>query len=178
MTEQKPVLKLDLGAGTRKCAPDFIAVDIRPFDGVDVVADLTQPWPWENDSVDQVHCSHFIEHLGPKDRVHFANELHRVLKPGATATLIAPHWASCRSYGDLTHAWPPVSEFWPPYLNAEWRKVNAPHNDKYTCDFVHGVGFAMRQDLLVRNQDYQQFALSNFKEAAQDIHINLTKPAK
>ena len=177
VAEQPKQLKLDLGCGKNKCAPDFVGVDSRPFEGVDTVADLTQPWPWDDNSVDQVHCSHFLEHLEPSERVHFANELWRVLKPGCSALIIAPHWASCRAYGDLTHKWPPVSEFWPPYLNAEWRSINAPHNDEYRCDFINGVGFGLRQDIIQRNQEYQQFAMSNFKEVAQDIHINLTKPA-
>jgi SAM-dependent methyltransferase len=176
MTEQN-LLKLDLGCGPNKCGPEFVGVDRREFPGVDIVADLRAQWPWQDGTVDFVHCSHFIEHLEPAERIHFANELWRVLKPGGTAVLIAPHWSSCRAYGDLTHKWPPVSEFWPPYLNAEWRKVNAPHNDEYKCDFVNGVGFGLRADVAVRAQDYQQYAMANFKEAAQDIHINLTKPA-
>lgn len=179
MTDSKPVLKLDLGCGKRKCDPSFVGVDCRPFEGVDIVHDLTKPWPWENDSVDQVYCSHFIEHLERMERVHFANELFRVLKPGGQALLIGPHWASCRAYGDMDHKWPPLSEFWIYYLNKAWRDINAPHDDFYTCDFTYnqnGVGFSLRQDITLRHIEYQQFALANFKEAASDIHFNLTKP--
>ena len=167
-------MKLDLGAGKNK-RDGFIGVDCRAFDGVDQVVDLRQPWPWENESVEEVHSSHFVEHLTASERIHFVNELYRVLKNGAKATVIVPHWNSNRAYGDLTHQWPPVSEFWFYYLSKAWREQNAPHNDAYTCDFQATWGYSMHPDLVVRNQDYQQHALQFWKEAAQDIHATLTK---
>jgi SAM-dependent methyltransferase len=132
-------------------------------------------WPWEDNSVDEVHCSHFIEHLDPSERIHFVNELYRVLKPGCKATIIAPHWASCRSYGDLTHKWPPVSEFWFFYLSKEWRDVNAPHNVDYNCNFVCTWGYSMHPSLNSKNDEYKNYALANYKESAQDVVANFTK---
>lgn len=168
-------MKLDLGCGTRK-KEGYIGVDSRQFDGVDVVCDLgTEPWPWQDDTVEEAHSSHMVEHLTGPQRIHFVNELHRVLKRGGKATLVTPHWASCRAYGDLTHQWPPVSEFWFYYLNVEWRKVNAPHNDGYTCDFDATWGYSLHPSLNVRNVEFQQFALNSHKEAAQDIIATLTK---
>ena len=165
-------LKLDLGCGPNK-KEGFLGVDCREFKGVDVVADLRQPWPWADNSVDEIYCSHFIEHLTADARIHFANELYRVLKPGAPAQIIVPHWNSHRAYGDLTHQWPPVSEMWFFYLNKEWRAANAPHNDGYTCDFDATWGYSLRQDLLTRNEEYRQYAISNYKDAAQDIIATL-----
>lgn len=167
-------MKLDLGCGKNK-KEGFIGVDSRPFDGVDVVTDLRKPWPWENDSVDEVHCSHFVEHLTAPERIHFANELHRVLKTGGKAAIITPHWASARAYGDLTHQWPPVAEWWYFYLSKDWRATNAPHNDEYTCDFSATWGYGLHPSLLARNQEYQNHAATFFKEAAQDLHASLTK---
>jgi SAM-dependent methyltransferase len=165
--EQK--VRLDLGCGTNK-KEGFIGVDSRAFDGVDVVCDLAKtPWPWADNSVDEVHCSHFVEHLTAEERIVFVNELYRVLKPGAGALIVVPHWNSHRAYGDLTHRWPPVSEMWFYYLAADWRKVNAPHNDFYTCDFDVTWGYTMRQDLIGRNEEYRNYAIANFKDAAQDI---------
>jgi len=171
--EQKP-LKLDLGCGKNK-KEGFLGVDIRGFDGVDVVFDLSQKWPWEEGSVEEVNCSHFVEHLIAPERIHFANELHRVLAKGAKATLIVPSWSSCRAYGDLTHQWPPVSEFWFNYLNKAWREANAPHNDAYTCDFDFTVGYGMHPQMALRNQEFQMFAFMFYKEAAQDIVATLIK---
>ena len=167
-----PALKLDLGCGKNK-REGFHGVDVRAFDGVDTVLDLTQPWPWRESSVAEAHASHFIEHLTGPQRIHVANELYRVLQPNGTCQVIVPHWASCRAYGDLTHQWPPVSEFWFYYLNKDWRAANAPHNDGYTCHFEATWGYALRADLLIRHQEHQQFAIANYKEAAQDLIATL-----
>lgn len=168
-------LRLDLGCGTNK-REGFTGVDVRSFPGVDRVVDVAAaPWPWKDGSVAEAHASHVVEHLTGPQRIVFVNELWRVLVLGGTCQVITPHWASCRAYGDLTHQWPPVSEFWFYYLNPEWRKANAPHNDDYRCNFEATWGYAMRPDLVVRNQEFQQFAIGNYKEACQDIVCTLTK---
>ena len=171
---KKELLKLDIGCGKNKRS-GFIGVDIKDFDGVDQIFDLRKKWPWKDGTVEEVHCSHFLEHLTASERIHFVNELYRILIPGGKATVITPHWASCRAYGDLTHQWPPVSEFWFYYLNNEWRAQNAPHNDEYNCNFDATWGYALHPSIITRNQEYQQMAVMNYKEAAQDIIATLTK---
>ncbi len=177
VTKRKEVpklLKLDLGCGINK-REGFLGVDSRKFNGVDVVADLTKKWPWKNNTVEEVNASHVVEHMTAPQRIHFVNELHRVLIPGGKATIATPHWASMRAYGDLTHQWPPVSEFWFYYLSREWRETQAPHNDEYTCDFVATWGYSMHPSFHVRNQELQQFAMANYKEAIQDMIATLIK---
>jgi hypothetical protein len=144
-------IRLDLGCcgAKRQPAPGeppWLGVDRIAFPGVDVVCDLAEPvytpipdgfewmtdvferkivgykpWPFVDNSVTEVHASHFVEHLDNVQRVHFVNELYRVLIPGGKATIIVPHLASCRAYGDPTHKWSPLGEFWPYYLSREWR---------------------------------------------------------
>jgi SAM-dependent methyltransferase len=166
-------LKLDFGCG-KNPREGFEGVDVIDF-GQKHKVDLTKKWPWKDASVDEAHASHFVEHLTPEERIHFVNELHRVLKPGARCQVITPHWASMRAYGDLTHKWPPVSEFWFYYLSAEWRKVNAPHNDGYTCDFEVTWGHTLHPSLAGRNQEYIVNALTFDKEAAQDTIATFLK---
>jgi hypothetical protein len=79
-------LRLNLGACDRGF-PGFLSVDICP--PADFVTDLAQPWPWDDSSVDEVKAYDVIEHIA--DRVHFMNELHRVLRPGARAEIITPN---------------------------------------------------------------------------------------
>ena len=173
-------MKLDIGCGKNK-REGFTGVDQYPMEGVDIVHDVRQPWPWDHDTVDEVHCSHFVEHLTATERVHFFNELHRVLKPGAKATVVTPHWASNRAYGDPTHQWPPVAEMAFYYLSRDWRTTQAPHTDSkwdpqgYTCNFEATWGYSLNPSIATRNQDFQQFALANYKEAAQDMVATLTK---
>jgi len=173
-------IKLDLGCGKNK-KPGFIGVDVMKFDGVDVVHNLGDPswaWPWSDNSVEEVHASHFIEHLKPGERQHFANELFRVLKPGATATIITPHWNSPRAYGDLTHAWPPVCEWWYLYLSKAWREQNAPHNEGYMCDFPQPtIGYSPNPGYCAgRNQEYVQEAVTKWRGGADDMSAVLVKP--
>lgn len=182
MSESQAVLtRLDIGCGKNKKA-GFIGIDQYAMPGVDVVCDVSKsPLPYEADSVDEVHCSHFLEHLTQEERCFFLNELYRVMKPGAKATVITPHWASNRAYGDPTHKWPAIGEMFFYYLSADWRKTQAPHTDiefnpqGYGCNFAATWGYAMHPDLQLRNLEYQQFALQNYKESALDTHATLTK---
>jgi predicted SAM-dependent methyltransferase len=98
------ILRLNLGCADRKF-PGFIGVDIAPGPCVDQVADLTQDWPWPADSVDEVQARDVFEHLN--DRIHTFNELHRVMKPGATATIEVPSAVKGAGFAqDPTHRLP------------------------------------------------------------------------
>jgi len=78
-------VKLNLGCCDRHL-PGFVNVDIcQP---ADEIADLTKPWPWSDSSADEVQAHDIFEHL--PDRIHTMNELWRVLKPGALATVVVP----------------------------------------------------------------------------------------
>lgn len=181
----KPVaeidLKVDFGCGPNK-REGFVGCDRISFPGVDHVVNIgNDRLPFNDGSVTEAHASHFVEHLNAIERVQFVNELYRVLKTGAKATIIVPHWGSNRAYGDPTHQWPPVSEMWFYYLSKEWRAGNAPHTDAknwpqgFACDFEATWGYGMHQSLTTRNAEYQQFALNFYKEAAQDLHATITK---
>jgi hypothetical protein len=179
--ENSQRLALDIGCGKNK-KEGFIGVDQYAMDGVDIVLQLGfGKWPWEDNSVEEAHSSHFVEHLTASERVHFYNELCRVLKPGAKATIITPHWASNRAYGDPTHMWPPVAEMSFYYLSEDWRATQAPHTDikwndlGYSCNFEATWGYGMHPSLTTRNQEYQSFAMQFYKEACQDMYATLTK---
>ena len=172
--------KLDIGCGKFK-REGFTGVDQYAMDGVDCVFDLRQTWPVESDSVEEVFCSHFVEHLTGKERVVFYNELCRVMKTGAKATIITPHWASNRAYGDFTHQWPPVSEMSFSYLSKEWRKARAPHTDVgwnaegYSCDFQATLGYRLDPAITDKTQEFQRFAAGNYKDVITDMHCVLVK---
>jgi SAM-dependent methyltransferase len=170
----KPV-RLDIGCGKNK-KEGFTGVDALPFDGVDVVHNLTDRWPWDDGAVDEIHASHVIEHFNAGQRCFIFNEMHRVLKVGGTVTLIAPHWASNRAYGDPTHQWPPFAEMALFYLDKAWRETQAPHtNDLLSCDFAATWGYSLNPALNTRNEEYRQYAVNNHKEAVQDLHATLVK---
>jgi hypothetical protein len=184
MTDESPIIKLDLGSGPNKKAPDWTGVDRIAFSGVDIVCDLgSEKWPWEDNSVSEAHSSHFIEHLtnlGEKfERVHFFNELFRVMKPMGQCFLAFPHWSSHRFYGDPTHK-EPLSEFSFFYLDRLWRSQNAPHTDiqynpkGYSCNWNCTWGYTMIPELDVRHPEYQQYALKYYRDVIMDMHVTMT----
>ena len=173
------------GCGKNK-KEGFKGVDIRKFDGVDtveVVCDLGKDrWPFDDESCEEAHCSHTLEHIPAMARIHFFNELWRVLKVGAKCSLTFPHWASNRYYGDPTHK-EPFSEMAPNYLFREWRLSQAPHTDAansphgYSCDFDWQSGYATHPALHVRSQEAQQYAVQWYKESCTDFWLHVTKRA-
>lgn len=187
--------RLDIGCGPSK-KEGFFGIDSIAFPGVDLVFDITSgKWPFKDGSVKEFHCSHVIEHLTWPQRVLFFNELYRILEPGGKGQLILPHWASMRYYGDPTHQ-SPMSEFAFYYLSRAWRlggvplgapvgtpaqAANAPHTDikfnpgGYDCNFEVMWGHNLHPLLQTRNQEYQQHALTFWKEAALDLIANITK---
>ena len=174
-------MKVDIGCGPNK-KEGFVGVDQYPFPGVDHVVNVAKDsLPFLDGTVDEVHASHFVEHLTATERCHLMNELHRVMKPGAKMAMIVPHWGSNRAYGDPTHQWPPIGEMWFYYLKREWRMSQAPHTDKtnwpegYDCDFEATWGYSMHPSLNTRNTEFQQFAMNFYREGAQDIIATLTR---
>lgn len=179
MEEEKvKLIKLDIGCGPNPLE-GYIGCDLIKFDKVEKVFHAGKDvWPFEDNTVDEVHAAHFLEHLTNLneawERTHFFNEACRVMKQGSKMTLIFPHWASNRYYGDPTHK-EPFSEMGFYYLDVAWRKSQAPHADSefnpkgYSCDFTCTWGYNLRQDIMVRSQDFQQFAMQNYKEVINDI---------
>lgn len=100
-------LRLNLGCG-RSPLSGWINVDAVDLPGVDLVADLdrmsTQKLPYPDDSVEAFALSHVLEHL--HDPLSLMQELHRVARPGATATVRTPHGASDDAHEDPTHVRP------------------------------------------------------------------------
>lgn len=94
------MLRVDLGCGPRK-ARGYFGVDICPAPGVDLVANLTKTFPFDDNSVDELRAHDVIEHL--PDRLHTMNEIWRVCKPGALVDLLVPSSDGRGAFQDPTH---------------------------------------------------------------------------
>lgn len=102
-------MKLNIGSHSVKL-DGFLNVDIEPFDGVDVVCDITQvPWKFkfinegENVSpmpfsgenfVDEIVMVEVLEHISFHDTVKVLTEIYRVLKPGGKIHIQVPDCGS------------------------------------------------------------------------------------
>ncbi len=94
-------LRLNLGCGNQP-KQGFRGVDLHAGEHVDVVHDLNQfPYPFEPDSVDEIWMFHVLEHLPDTCRV--MEEIHRILRRGATADIFVPYYNSVGAYTDPTH---------------------------------------------------------------------------
>ena len=171
--EGKPV-KLDLGCGDRKQEGHY-GIDIAKTDACDYQFDLRGKFPIDDDSVDAIYCSHFLEHLTGSDRVKFMEECWRVLKEESQLTVITPHWSSMRSIQDPTHEWPPICESSFLYFNKGWMDDNKLSHYNIKCNFDFGYGYSLDPDIAVRNQDFQQFSIKHYNNAVMDIFVTLTK---
>lgn len=172
--EPAPLLKLDLGSGNNK-REGFKGVDIVKTEAADYVHDLfTFPWPFKDDSVEEVHCSHFFEHVPGRLRGKWMNELYRILAPGGKATIICPYYTSGRAIQDYTHEWPPIGEWSFLYFNKGWREQNKLTHYDATCDFDFGYGWQINQSWQSRNDEARNFAVAHYNNAADDIIVTLT----
>ena len=93
--------KLNLG-----CGPDikkgYVNMDLVNLQGVDVFWDLNKsPWPFKDDTFDEVYCSHVLEHVD--DLIKVMKEIKRVSKHGAVVVIRVPHFSCGVSYRDPTH---------------------------------------------------------------------------
>ena len=86
-------MRLNLGCGNVKM-PGWVNVDKIAMCNPDQVVDLEVfPWPWADNSVDEILLSHVLEHLGQPTEVYLniIKELYRVCRNGATINIIVPH---------------------------------------------------------------------------------------
>jgi SAM-dependent methyltransferase len=166
-------MRLNLGSG-KEVREGFDGVDKIDF-GQQYIKDV---FPFlkklKADSVDEAYSRYLLPCFTKGEINIFFNELCRVLKPGATFTLILPAWNAAGGYGH-PHFQTEIKEGFFYFLNKDWRVANAPEVTDLTCDFDPTWGYNMHPAIVTRNQEYQQFALSNYCNSALDIICTLKK---
>ena len=86
-------MRLNLGCGDKRM-PGWRNVDKVAMCNPDEVVDLERlPWPWPDDSVDEILLSHVLEHIGQTPDVYLGiiKEIYRVCRNDATVTIVVPH---------------------------------------------------------------------------------------
>lgn len=97
--------KLHIGCG-RHHLEGWINIDIREIKGVDVVCDITQGLPFEEESVDLIFSEHVFEHFTLEEGQSLLQDWYRVLRPR----------------GGIRIAVPGLEEIIDKYLSGDWRK--------------------------------------------------------
>lgn len=168
-------IRVDLACGNNKRA-SFIGVDLtKNGTQADIEHDLeTYPWPFQDNSIDELFCSHFIEHTA--DLVAFINEVWRVMKPNATVQFVAPYYTSVRAFQDPTHK-RFISEQLFLYFDREWRQINGLWHYPLICDLkIEEVTRSLNQAFQNRSAEDVAFAAMHYWNVIDDISVTLRKP--
>ncbi len=187
-----PVLKLSLACGDNK-PEGFKGVDLVKTASTDYIQNLLEfPWKqFKDNSVDEIECSHFIEHIPHGDGYHdpffqFFDEVYRILKPAefdpnnpniplkGFMNIICPYYSSMRAWQDPTHQ-RAISEATFLYLNKQWRVDNKLTHYAVSCDFDFTYGYAIIPEWQNRNQESQAFASAHYLNVISDIQVSLVK---
>jgi predicted SAM-dependent methyltransferase len=86
-------MKLQVGSsdvGGKYKGSDWLNLDIKQHDGVDIVADASEHIPLDTGSIDEIHCVHVLEHVTRDKYQPMLREMHRVLKPGGLLYVEVP----------------------------------------------------------------------------------------
>jgi len=161
-------LKLDLSFGP---LPQDFPFTRLPFDS------CVFPWPLADGSVEEAHSAFLFQRVPAKLRGRWMDELWRVLRPGAKATVLVPHWTSVRAVQDFAHEWPPLAEQSFLYFNRRWRVDNKLTEEAYQlrCDFNFTYGYRLDPETESRAEDVRGFWVKHYTNAILDLQVVLEK---
>jgi SAM-dependent methyltransferase len=94
--------------GGRETWRDLLTLDINPDHNPDRVWDIEQlPLPFDDDTFDEIHAYHVLEHVGRQGDWRFFfkqwDEFYRLLKPGGIIFGTSPSLGSEWLWGDPGH---------------------------------------------------------------------------
>lgn len=156
LAKEEPQLRLDLACGQTP-AEGYEGVDLNAPNAKHKVDLFKFPFPWADGSVDEINCSHFIEHIPLRDVVEsdlhedcpielmqdflgkdmlfaFMDECWRILKPGSHMHIQVPAATSTRAFQDPTHRRFIVQDTFY-YFAKAWRTAQKLDHYRVKCDF-------------------------------------------
>lgn len=178
--------RIDLACG-QNCKPGFEGLDLYA-PNCSIRWDLRKhPWPIEDGSCSELHCSHFIEHLpaceveeGPhagKDHLFaFFDECYRILEDGASMLVVVPNARSNRAFQDPTHRRFIVAETFA-YLWGEWRDANGLSHYNVDCNFAGRINHTVIEELTALNPETARRRMETQWNQIPDWHVTLIKLA-
>lgn len=81
-------MRLHIGSGPL-ALEGWTNIDVFAYDGVDVVHDVRQPWPFSG--VEAIFAEHFLEHLTLREALAFLRECRRALRDDGVLRLSTPN---------------------------------------------------------------------------------------
>ena len=157
-------MKLNLGCGS-KILKGYVNVDKFQYYNPDVVQDLEKfPYPFKDNSVDEILLSHVLEHIGQNPDVfnNIIKEFYRICKNNSVIDIRVPHPRHDDFISDPTHVRPITLlglKLYDKNLNKQWEKMNAANTP---LALIHGVNFVIKDVNYVLEKNYIE--LLNKKE--------------
>src|SRR5690242_6946353 len=167
-----PEMKLHIACGTKKM-DGWLNVDIAEAVQPDMVMDVLKfPWPFDDNSVDEILANHFVEHIGD-EFCDFFNECYRVLRHGGTMQINGPYWSSIRCWQDPTHR-RALSERLYMYLDPMVRKQWGVAHYPLTCNFqIDAITYLMDDEYEGKPREQCEWARKHLLNSVADINATI-----
>ncbi len=164
-------IRLDLGVGD-KGAPGWIGVDQRRVGGVQpqVVADVFERLPFDDDYADEIRAIHIIEHAWPWDALKIIKEWTRVLKPGGKIAIECPDLDKVLALANVPEI-PPSFTFWALYGDPRHEEPGMMHR---WCYNRRQLSILMSDAGLVKVQNL----IAQFHHPVRDMRVIGFKPER
>lgn len=95
--------KLNLGCGY-DIKEGYINIDVIDYGG-NLIHDLNSfPYPFDDNTFDEIYCSHILEHLDNFNNT--INEIYRIAKPNSILIVYAPFFLNTKYFGEPDHKIP------------------------------------------------------------------------
>ncbi|MCX6737835.1 MAG: methyltransferase domain-containing protein [Candidatus Parcubacteria bacterium] len=135
--ENQNQIKINIGAGGEELL-GFKTIDIDETAKPDIVCDIEKGLPLEDNSVDEIRCSHTLEHIN--NIIFVLKEFYRVCKNGAKITIVVP----LMDASDMTHVrffnehtFRTLTEpiYWnkPNYFVGKYKEISRSFRELSTC---------------------------------------------
>ena len=150
-------MRLNLGCGFNKM-DGYVNVDANQDCSPDEVANLEDlPWPWPDNSVDQIVMTHVLEHLGQTSNVYtgIIKELYRICQHDGRIIITVPHPRHDTFIIDPTHVRPITTEGLSMFSrrNCEnWIETGAANTP---LALIHNVDFEIESSEFVLDQPWR-----------------------
>ena len=164
-------IKIDLGCGGAK-RPGYIGLDYIDAPGVDHVLDLTaEPFPFADDSVDEVYSAHFLEHVTVPNNVLM--EIGRVCKDGAHIQIWTPYAFSNEAffYGHTAYL---TETVWYQWCVSHHREAAPLLGGRWLLDSVTFIVNPNVQGELQSHGVPIDFAIKYHKGVVEEFGVDLT----
>lgn len=178
--DTKKLLKVNLACGNQKM-DGYIGVDFHNKNA-DVVHNLFEfPWPFEDDSIYEFYCSHFVEHIpiqlpdGSYGLNRFMDEAYRCLMPGGTMHIVAPYYTSIRAHQDPTHC-RSITELTFLYYSQKFAESIGVDHYMSKCNFEPvSKQYALLPEFEALGDEAREYARKHYFNVVADISFVIRK---